>query len=31
MDLDYLKRRSWWLDAKILGLTFLRIAFGKKF
>ena len=31
MDLDYLKHRSWWLDAKILSLTFLRIAFGKKF
>lgn len=31
MDLDYLKHRSWWLDAKILGLTFLKIAFGRKF
>jgi lipopolysaccharide/colanic/teichoic acid biosynthesis glycosyltransferase len=31
MDLDYLKHRSWWLDGKILGLTFLKIAFGKKF
>ena len=30
MDLDYLKYRSWWLDAKILGLTFLKIMFGKK-
>ena len=30
MDLDYLKNRSWWLDAKILGLTFLKIMFGKK-
>ena len=30
MDLDYLKHRSWWLDAKILGLTFLKIVFGKK-
>ena len=30
MDLDYLKHRSWWLDAKILGLTFLKIIFGKK-
>jgi lipopolysaccharide/colanic/teichoic acid biosynthesis glycosyltransferase len=30
MDLDYLKNRSWWLDAKILGLTFLKIAFGRK-
>jgi len=31
MDLDYLKQRSWWLDAKILALTFLKIMFGKKF
>ena len=31
MDLDYLKHRSWWLDAKILILTFLKIAFGRKF
>lgn len=31
MDLDYLKHRSWWLDGKILCLTFLKIAFGKKF
>lgn len=31
MDLDYLKKRSWWLDAKIIVLTFLNIAFGKKF
>ena len=30
MDLDYLEHRSWWLDAKILGLTFLKIIFGKK-
>jgi lipopolysaccharide/colanic/teichoic acid biosynthesis glycosyltransferase len=30
MDLDYLKNRSWWLDAKILGLTFLKIVFGRK-
>ena len=30
MDLDYLEHRSWWLDAKILGLTFLKIMFGKK-
>jgi lipopolysaccharide/colanic/teichoic acid biosynthesis glycosyltransferase len=30
MDLDYLKHRSWWLDAKILGLTFLKIVFGRK-
>jgi len=31
MDLYYLEHRSWWLDFKILGLTFLKIAFGKKF
>ena len=31
MDLYYLEHRSWWLDFKILGLTFARIAFGKKF
>ena len=31
MDLDYLKRRSWWLDLKIIALTFLNITFGKKF
>ena len=31
MDLDYLKHRSWWLDLKIIGLTFLNISFGKKF
>lgn len=31
MDLDYLKNRSWWLDGKILGLTFLKIVLGKKF
>ena len=31
MDLEYLQNRSWWLDAKILSLTFLRIVFGKKF
>ena len=30
MDLDYLKHRSWRLDAKILGLTFLKIVFGRK-
>ena len=30
MDLDYLEHRSWWLDAKILGLPFLKIVFGKK-
>jgi len=30
MDLDYLEHRSWWLDAKILGLTFLKIILGRK-
>ena len=30
MDLDYLKNRSWWLDFKIIGLTFLKIVFGRK-
>jgi lipopolysaccharide/colanic/teichoic acid biosynthesis glycosyltransferase len=30
MDLYYLEHRSWWLDAKILSLTFLKIMFGKK-
>ena len=31
MDLEYLENRSWWLDAKIIALTFLNITFGKKF
>lgn len=31
LDLFYLGHRSWWLDVKILGLTFLNIIFGKKF
>ena len=31
LDLYYLGHRSWWLDTKILGLTFLSIIFGKKF
>ena len=31
LDLYYLGHRSWWLDSKILGLTFLSIIFGKKF
>ena len=31
MDLYYLGHRSWWLDIKILGLTFLNIIFGRKF
>ena len=29
--LDYLEHRSWWFDAKILFLTFMNFAFGKKF
>lgn len=31
LDLYYLGHRSWWLDCKVLGLTFLSIIFGKKF
>jgi lipopolysaccharide/colanic/teichoic acid biosynthesis glycosyltransferase len=31
MDLDYLEHQSLMLDLKILGQTFLYIAFGKKF
>ena len=31
LDLYYLENRSWWLDIKILFLTFTNIAFGKKF
>ncbi|MBQ8487812.1 MAG: sugar transferase [Prevotella sp.] len=31
MDLEYLEHRSWALDFKILGLTFTKIVFGKKF
>lgn len=31
LDLYYLEHRSWWLDTKILVMTFLSIAFGKKF
>jgi len=31
LDLYYPGHRSWWLDVKILGLTFLNIIFGKKF
>ena len=31
MDLYYLANRSWWLDCKILFLTFVSIVFGKKF
>ncbi len=31
MDLDYLKRRSWWEDLKIMFLTVLQVARGKIF
>ena len=31
LDLYYLEHRSLWFDAKLLVLTFLNIAFGKKF
>lgn len=31
LDLYYLEHRSWWLDVKILSLTFFGIIFGKKF
>ena len=31
LDLYYLEHRSLWLDAKLLVLTFLNIASGKKF
>ena len=31
LDLYYLEHRSLWFDAKLLILTFLNIAFGKKF
>lgn len=30
-DLYYLSHRSWWLDIKVLFLTFTSIVFGKKF
>ena len=30
-DLFYLEHRSWWLDIKILVMTFMNIVFGKKF
>lgn len=30
MDLDYLKRRSWWEDFKIMCLTLIHVATGKK-
>ena len=31
MDLDYLKRRSWWEDIKIMCITVYHVATGKKF
>ena len=31
LDLYYLEHRSWWLDAKILFMTFFNIVFSKKF
>ena len=31
LDLYYLKNRSWWIDCKVLFLTFVSIIFGKKF
>ena len=31
MDLDYLKRRSWWEDIKIMCITVYHVAKGKKF
>lgn len=31
MDLDYLRRRSWWEDFKIMCLTVIHVARGKKF
>ena len=31
LDLSYLEHRSWMLDIKILGMTFLKIVFGRKF
>ena len=31
LDLYYLENRSWWFDIKILVMTFLNIALGKKF
>ena len=30
MDLYYLENRSWTMDFRILGLTFVKIAFGRK-
>ncbi len=31
LDLYYLEHRSWWLDCKVLFLTFVNIVSGKKF
>lgn len=31
MDLDYLQKRSLWLDIKVLATTFEYMVFGKKF
>ena len=31
MDLDYLHKRSWWEDIKIMVLTVVHVAAGKKF
>ena len=31
MDLDYLERRSWWEDLKIIFFTVINVATGKKF
>ena len=31
MDLEYLKRRSWWEDIKIMCITVYHVATGKKF
>ena len=31
LDLYYLRNHSLWFDAKVLGITFLRIVTGKKF
>lgn len=31
LDLYYLGHRSWWLDVKVLAMTFLSIVSGKKF
>lgn len=31
MDLEYLRHRSWWVDFKIMSLTIVHVARGKKF